>query len=254
MKIMCKNFLLYLIGVSALILLNGCKKNSDQNDPPRGTISGKVIPSNASFAVRAVGANNKVYTSYPGSDGRFTFNTLPVGQYTFTAYPVGGFDLPADVSANVGEGKNPDLTTFQFTVNSLDGFASFKLDGTAFTAFYPASGAGFDQQPSFVFYSRTPFDESFSIRLSTAKGVGSYPIESDHNFNASVQKNIGGIIHTWSTTEGGGGVFTISSMDTTRRRMSGTFNFTAPPKTTFSTGTRTISEGIFTDLYYEVVL
>src|SRR5688572_22524302 len=253
MKIMCKNFLLCLIGLSALLFLSGCKKNSDKNDPPRGTISGKVMPSNASFAVRAAGANSKVYTSYPGSDGRFTFNTLPVGQYTFTAYPVGGFDLPAAVSANVGEGKNPDLATFQFTVNAMDGFASFKLDGTAFTAFSPASGAGFDNQPSFVFYSGTPFDESIAIRVRTAKGVGSYPIESDDNFNASVEKNIGGDIHTWSTTEGGGGVVTISSMDTTKRRMSGTINFTAPARTTFSTGTKTISEGIFTNLYYDVV-
>ena len=249
---MRKNFLLCLIGVSVLLLLNGCKKNSDNNDP-RGTISGKVTPSNASFAVRAAGAGSRVYTSYPGTDGRFTFNTLPVGQYTFTAYPVGGFDLPAGVSANVSEGQNPDLATFQFTVNSQDGFASFKLDGTEYTAFYPASGAGFDNQPSFIFYSGTPSDESFSMRLRTAKGVGSYPIESDDNFNASVEQNIGGDVHTWSTTEGGGGVLTISSMDTTKRRISGTFNFTAPAKTSFSTGTKTVSEGVFTNLYYHVV-
>jgi hypothetical protein len=90
-----------------------------------------------------------------------------------------------------------------------------------------------------------------TITVNQEVAAGSYDLGMTQQGEAVFTVIIQGVINTWASNSGlsTGGTITVTSIDTSAKRMTGTFNFTA--YNTMLDSTKTFATGVFTNLKYE---
>jgi len=128
-------------------------------------------------------------------------------------------------------------------VNPTSAALTAKVDGANFQSKDAGAVSGVDSH-SFVL-SATDAQEN-SITLTGPTAVGNYT-GATNDETSGIYINKDGAL--WMSSMGDGTVtLTITKYDVSSKRMSGTFSFTAPAAGSGATGTKTITNGSFTDV------
>lgn len=238
-----------------LIFSFSCKKKkTDPPTPTTGTIVGKVTPTNGAVNVVATptSSGTTLVMSVSGT-GDFKAENVTPGDYTITANPSTGYGQPAAIQKNVTAGNTADVGTIQMTTASTSGNVTFTLDGTNYNIVPPFAFAGYNS-PNFIVGSQTAAGNvdhiSVSVTLNNVNGPGTFVLGSTLNSTVRILQYVGSTIYAWSTVRGGSGTVNITTLNTVTRTCSGTFTVNAVAENNFTTGTKTIANGTFTNLIY----
>jgi hypothetical protein len=83
--------------------------------PSTGSITGHVLPEDASTTVRALAGADTVQTTTTGTDGRFVLSLLPGGTYAVGFHPASGYRDTTIAGVVVTNGGATDLGDVQLT-------------------------------------------------------------------------------------------------------------------------------------------
>lgn len=233
--------------LGSMLLFGACKKDSTSQDPePAGVIAGKFSPAAAITTVTATDAASATFTATPAADGSFTISDLKAGSFTVSFTPKTGYAAPANRAVTVTAGQTNDLGTINVTTGSSGsgGSVTYKLDGTSVTA--SAVNSVFSSG-IFVMNAASAGGSSLGLSISGITGPGNFPL-GPLNF-ATGSYTVGGA--AWATTLSGSGNINVTTFNTTTRKASGTFNFTAGPALGGSaTGNKQVTNGVFTNVSF----
>lgn len=119
-----------------------------------------------------------------------------------------------------------------------------KVDGVRFQSNDALATQAVD---SHIFMLIATDDKGNSIAISGNNMAGTHSSATDAGTDGIYTSNDGGVYLTANT--GGSASYTITKYDLATKKMSGTFSFTAPATGgSNATGTKTITEGSFTDV------
>jgi hypothetical protein len=250
-----KRFLLILslsLGSGAAMLTTSCSSSSDPT-PAKATLSGQITPAGAVSEVTATNAAGQTATATPTSTGTYSFPNLAVGAYTLSFTPAPGYATPAPQQVTLAaSGTTASPTTATLAPASV----SYTVDGTVVN-------------PTYIF-SQSPFNDDRMLTFALSPGgapgptltlflegviptVGTRSLIDDHNSGRYTGPDY--ILYDSSFNTGTvtlSGSVTITSVNTAARRFSGTFSFLGIGVNTTATSpeTRTIANGVFTNVTY----
>ncbi|MBC7447975.1 MAG: hypothetical protein H7330_07930 [Hymenobacteraceae bacterium] len=240
--------------VGSTLLFSACKKDKNGDVTPVGSISGKFEPANSISKVTATdttGNTTAVFTTTPVADGTFAVDNLLAGNYTLSFSPKTGYTAPAARAVTVEAGATTDQGTI--TVAPTGGGASggtltYKVGGTAVTATTVAGSYGSNILLLLGNTGTTPSTtQVLGISVPSITGPGTFSISSGAANGTYTRGSAG-----WSTGGGGTGSVVVTTFNTTTRKASGTFSFTAPALSGSSaTGSKAITNGIFTNVSFQ---
>lgn len=251
------------LSVAVGSLLAGTSCGSKQADPQAqaqtAILSGQVSPAGSVTAVTATDASGKAFPATLTSAGAYTFSPLALGSYTLTFISADGYTTPAPVTVTLGASGTSVPAT---TVAVARATASFQVDGAAVNAEY-------------IFEQTISNDRflTFTVSPGGAPGPtlnfiigGLVPIVKTYNsasdeFSANYLDASYNTYYTDRSTQVGAsnGTLVVTAVNSTLRRFSGTFSFVLGNPTGGSISgallpgtplTKTITKGVFTNLYY----
>lgn len=120
-----------------------------------------------------------------------------------------------------------------------------KVDGVNFQS-KDAGALASNDSHTFLLSATDAQDNSISLTGPTA--LGTYTEANDETSGFYITKN--GAL--WMSSMGGTVTLTITKYDVNSKKMSGTFTFTAPAAGSDATGTKTVTNGSFTDVPFLV--
>lgn len=248
-----------VLGTTLLTTACGSKNDDPQAQNQTAVLSGQVTPAGSVTAVTATDASGQTYTATLTSTGAYSFAAMKVGAYTLSFTPVAGYAAPAAAAVTL---KTGGTTAPALTLAVANSAAGFKVDGTVVSTQYV--------------FSQVPFNTSRYVRISVSPGgapgptidfsmpggvpvVGSYPLNTSI-YNADyLAPDYTSYYSNYYGAPATSGTFTITSVNTTLRRFSATFNFIGgdplgsstsgnlPPGTPL---TRTITDGFLNSIPY----
>ena len=233
-----------------LIFIVSCKKN-ETNLSPAGSISGKIIPAGSCTSMQAIPIGGSAFSAIPDINGNFNIINVPAGEYRIVGNPAPGYLAPPEVTVTVVAGQDRSAGTIIISPDSSNGLVTFTLDGihyvhndpwmieVSYDSQYLQIGTHSAPSPNFV---------ALSIYVHFVSGAGSYNIQAPNSIHLN---RVGTGNYAFNTTgAGASGTVNVTSLNTTTRRISGTFSFTLVPANTSTFGTKTVSDGVFTNLLY----
>ncbi|MDO7873464.1 carboxypeptidase-like regulatory domain-containing protein [Hymenobacter sp. ASUV-10] len=251
-----KHFVLALslaLGSGAAVLTTSC--SSSEPEPAKAALSGQITPAGSVSTVTATTAGGQTFTATPSSTGAYSFPSLTVGAYTlsFTAAP--GYTAPAPQQVTLAAGGTTAPST---TITLAPASASFVADGTPVTATYIFSQVfSGDRRLTFTVSPGGAPGPTLFIHMDGALPVvGSYSLingngDYDASYLAPNYQNYYSDMGVDGSSPGVGGTFTITNVNATARRFSGTFSFTAYGSTNAGTYVpAVITNGVFTNVTY----
>ena len=225
------------------------------------TLSGQIQPAGAVATVTATAGNGRTYTATPTAAGTYAFPDLPLGTYTLSFVPVAGYAAPAPLTATLlGGGSTVPLVTAAVGQRLV----SFQVDGQPIvpTHIYGSTVGG---SRFYGFSYAVPGTGVPEIRLNLDEltpVVGTYSLNDPSTYNSGSHTNIRYTSYYSKFANPAGpasGTLTITSVNTTLRRFSGTFQFVAgnasgsAPDGSLPAGTSptvSITNGIISNLFY----
>jgi hypothetical protein len=131
-------------------------------------------------------------------------------------------------------------------IRPTNGNVTAKIDGVTFQSTNAGALASNDSH-SFLLSATDAQDNSISLTGPTA--LGTYTdVTNDETSGFYISKD--GAL--WMSSMGGTVTLTITKYDVNSKKMSGTFTFTAPAAGSDATGTKTVTNGSFTDVPFLV--
>ena len=255
---MKKTFKLLCCLLIGVVFLNGCKgddKIEPEPVPLPGAISGTISPAGAAKNIR-ITKDGLTTEKVPDANNNFTFDNLTAGSYTFNITPNAGFQAPQEQTVSVTAGNTTNLGTItlqRMNIPGITGTMSATVNSTPWYALAPY--ASFNNTTLTIAgpTASTTGGELLGITINNFNGLGTYngPFNAIGAFSLT---NGASNPPTWDTTTGSMSI-TISKYDQVNKKLSGTFSFTAKPSILIqgntATGTKTITNGTFTDISFQ---
>jgi len=236
-----------------------------------GIITGVVNPAGAVSNVSATRKNSTEYfTTAVNTSGAFTFKELSAGSYMIYMTYTFGYTPAGNTSFNVTveNGKTVNIGTVLFYDDSdpaSPNYLSYDVDGAQHRR-RPQFGSTY-VSPNFRLYNRSVLPQGvggplkpqdrvayeFEIKLDAVIGPGTYICTGTaaSTIRISMRSTGGSPLHTWSTMGADGtGTVTITSIDTAKRTMSGSFTAKTVPESSGATGNKVITNGVFANFKY----
>src|SRR5688572_8173889 len=246
--------LLYLFTflIFSSLVFTSCGNDDDEVVTPQtGSIKAAVTPAGSATNMRITQGSTTLEIA-PNSSGIFQADNLQAGEYSVTFTPAMGFQAPAARNAIVTGGNTTDLGTVTLTQpgNQFLGSMSAKVNGVSWNSII--HGATMDMGDLTItgtVPNLTGSTELIVLNIMNVTGPGTFtgPSNAVGVFTSTA---LGGSPSTWvSGGPTGNCTVTITNFDTANKKVSGTFSFTgfADP-TSSATGTKTITNGTFTNL------
>lgn len=243
-------FLLLALLAGTPIVFSSCEDDKKVTPVTTGTVNGQITPANAVTTVTATSTATPVTTATatPNSTGAYSFTGLAAGTYTLSFTPATGFAAPATQSVTVTAGGTTTATAVTVTTTSSTASGmTYTVGGSARTA----GIANAQVLLGSLVITGTGTTGALQISLDGFNNAaGTFTLSATSNSAITYTEIAGTSFQEFTTYKAGGsGTVTITSVSTSPRRVSGTFTAVAPGNNG-ATGTRTITNGTFSNLSY----
>lgn len=260
-----KNIFLLCLLIAGSIFVS-CKKDKDDPKPTdittlTGSIKAQVNPNDAAASMR-VEMGNTASEQSGSPAGSFLIENLAPGTYTVTFSAMPGYMAPPRQTVTVTAGNITDLGTVSLAKIVNTGAIGASINGSNWSAPVPYGIS--DSTGVFVITAIKPSNvpgntESIILAIPGLNGTGTYTSPgavatySQTVFTMALPP----VLETkvWDTMTGLCTV-TVSKFDTVNKVASGTFSFVARPsaqvQNNTATGTKTITNGVFTDVGFAI--
>jgi hypothetical protein len=248
------HYLLLVFFFATTLVVSSCGSDDPAPAPTTGTVSGQITPANAVTTVTATSSATPATTATatPNANGAYTLVNLAPGTYTLSFTPASGFAAPATQSVTVTAGGTATATPVTATMGGSGGASfAYTVNGTPTTANLVTGNAVFGSL--IIQSSSSQGSRSVSLSLDgLPTGARTYTFGgAGSTSEITVTEVVGSSLAEWSsTTAGGSGTVTITSVSANPRRASGTFTAVAPARGTGATGTRTLTAGSFSNVSF----
>lgn len=264
---MKKLFSLFFLVLFSSLLLSSCSNDDDDKPAPTptpapapGIIKAMVTPAGSAKNM-LVTQGSTTQEATPDANGVFQINNLAAGDYSVTFTPITGYTAPAAQNATVTAGNTTDLGTITLTspTSQLLGTMSATVNGAPWLSMIQAAQVSGDT----LTITGTSADltggtsgsgDVIVLMLQHVTGPGTFSNQTGAmGIYTTVSLTGGGSTPpTWITAILGSCTVTITKFDKTAKKITGTFSFKANPMPgTSSSGTKTITNGAFTNLMYQ---
>ena len=233
------------------LIFTGCGNDDDEVAPPQtGSIKAAVTPAGSATNMRITQGSTTLEIA--PNNGIFQADNLQAGDYSVTFTPAMGFQAPPARNVTVTGGNTTDLGTVTLTQpgNQFLGNMSATVNGSPWNSVvHGATLDNTDLNITGTIPNLTGSTELIMLNITNVTGPGTFNAPNAMGIFTSVSA-MGGGQSVWAS----GGPFgnctvNITNFDTTNKKVSGTYSFTAHPDPTSSaSGTKTITNGTFTNL------
>lgn len=238
---------------SSPVAFTACSSKSDPapQQAQTGTLSGQITPATSITTVTATSSTNQTVTATPTAAGAYSFANLAAGTYTLSFTPAAGYTAPAPQTVTVSAGGNTTATPV--TVISSGGSGSISVGGVTTTP--PLILANFISNNLSITLASVTGTSVVLNMDGFANAVATFQLANPSNSTQLIySQTIGTVTQQWTTAgflsnNMGSGTIVVTAVGANPRRVSGTFNATAYPATSASTGTKAIT-GSFSNVPY----
>jgi hypothetical protein len=253
---MKKLFYLFAFLLLGSFALSSCSNDDDEVVvDPDGNIKAMVTPAGSAQNMRVTQGGSTTLEITPDGAGVFMASNLKAGDYTVTFTPALGFQAPNPQAVNVTGGNTSDLGTVtlqQGFPGSALGWLSAMVNNSPWNSLVAgATVSGTDVTITGSSVNLTSGSgDAILLTLKNVTGPGTYsgPVNATAIFS-TVSPTTGSNPPTWAAFNA---IVIITKFDTSAKKLSGTFTFTAMAvPTTPATGTKTITNGTFTDVIFQ---
>jgi len=235
------------------LLFSGCHKDDDEDTAPKtGSIKAMVAPAGSATFMRVTQGNTTLEIA-PNNGFFQTDDNLQAGDYSVTFTPATGFQAPAARNATVTGGNTTDLGTVTLMQPGalLLGTMSATVNGNPWNSTVHAATT----DTTSITITGTSINpsgsaEAIALSLPNVTGPGTFTGPFHAIAVYTVASLMGGTQNMWvSVGPGTSCTVNITNLDMAAKKISGTYSFTAAPApNSTATGTKTITNGRFTNL------
>ncbi|MFC5270577.1 DUF6252 family protein [Adhaeribacter terreus] len=243
-----KNIYLLVFAVFGLLLVS-CKDKDKDPKPTVGSIRCAVTPA-GSVSAMSVTAGGTIYTALPEADNSFLIGNLPPGQYTVSFQTTPNYREPAKRLAEITANNETNLGTISIEKVIDTGTFSATLNGNSWVS--PLPLGTINNNSLIVTGTQINLNgnsEVITLVLPNFNGTGIYtgPVDASATFTSV---SISGNMQNWSTSTGQC-LVNISRLDPNEKQVSGTFSFLAIPADPNASGTKTVTNGTFSNVSFQ---
>ncbi|MBK0404439.1 hypothetical protein I5M27_15680 [Adhaeribacter sp. BT258] len=243
-----KNIYLLVFAVFGLLLVS-CKDKDKDPKPLVGSVRCVVSPAGAVKSM-SVTAGGTIYTALPEADNSFVIGNLPPGQYTVSFQTNPNYREPAKRLAEITANNQTDLGTIAIEKVVDTGSFSATLNGSSWNS--PLPLGTLNSNSLIVTGTQVNLNgntEIITLMLPDFAGTGVYsgPADASATFTSV---SLSGNMQNWNSSMGQC-LVNISRFDSNNKQVSGTFSFIATPADPNASGTKTVTNGTFSNVSFQ---